>query len=82
MILTAPNKKQMARVFAEMQVAEFDSAVSEGCRCYFDSTNGRRGGEEDINLMFTLPKYIYLNQSDWGKCHYMVLSSTKDLQEM
>lgn len=56
-ILTALNKKQMARVFAEMQVAEY-SAVSEGCRCYFDSTNGRRGGKEDINLMFTLAKYI------------------------
>lgn len=56
--LTAFNKKQMVNVSAVMQVAGFDSAVSQGCRCYSDSTNGRRKGVGDLNLMFTLANYI------------------------
>lgn len=56
--LTALNKKQMARVFAVMQVAGFDSVLSHRCRCYSESTNGRRGGVGDLNLMFTLENHI------------------------
>lgn len=56
--LTAFNKKQMVNVFAVMQVAGFDSAVSWGCRCYSDSTNARRRGAGDLNLIFTLANYI------------------------
>lgn len=56
--LSVLNKKQMSHVFAVMQVAGFDSAVSQGCRCYSNSMNGR-GGAEDLNLMFTLANCIY-----------------------
>lgn len=56
--LTVLIKKHTACVFSVMQVAGFDSAVSQGFRCYPYSTNGRRGGAEDLNLMFILPDYI------------------------
>lgn len=48
----------MACVFAVIHVAGFNSAVSQRCRCYSDSTNERRGGAEDLNLMFTLAKNV------------------------
>lgn len=77
--LTALNKKQMARVFAVMQVARFDSAVSEECRCYSDTTNGKREGAGDLNSMFASANYIYLDQSNSGS--FWMLSYRTDLYE-
>lgn len=56
--ITVLSKEQMAHVFSVMQVAGFDSAASQGFRCYPDSTNGRRSEVEDLSLMFTLADYI------------------------